>query len=125
MPLPVPGKPGAVRQKPFVSEGADGLWQIKHQFTEHGIFYISIYLCENQEKGIPRDCDYSKDLTDSPNLVPGTGFSRADGTKIGDNELPPTAFTVCPQNTEPKEAYAENGMIPGAHLDECRARVGY
>eukprot|EP01043_Picozoa_sp_COSAG02_P015089 COSAG02_NODE_634_length_19259_cov_9.871347_8_plen_2349_part_00 len=126
VPIPLPGaQPGAVRQKPFVSEGADGLWQIKHQFTEHGIFYISIYLCENQEIGIPPGCDYSKDLTDSLNLVPGTGFSRKDGTKIGDKELPLTAFTVCPQNTEPKEAYAENGMIPGAHLDECRARVGY
>eukprot|EP01043_Picozoa_sp_COSAG02_P034737 COSAG02_NODE_2446_length_8839_cov_6.263501_3_plen_1302_part_00 len=126
-PIPWPGKgPGTVRQKDFVSEGADGLWQIKHQFTEHGIFFISIYICENSEQSeTPKECRRKTDMSDSAALVPGSGFSKLDGSPVGSHELPLTTFTVCPQNTEPKEDYAQNGLIPGAHLDECRAKVGY
>ena len=38
--------PDGENQWPDVSEGADGLWQIEHTFTEHGVFYLELFLCE-------------------------------------------------------------------------------
>ena len=75
-----PGKSGKQvpqlvgRQKTFITSGADGLWRIKHQFSEHGVFFISIYLCQHDGNAqIPRGCQPVEGGRPSPSLVPGTG----------------------------------------------------
>jgi hypothetical protein len=110
-----------------VSEGADGLWQIKHQFEEHGVFYISIYVCPYTSGNIGQNCQpkgcFNNPAQCTDALVRGTGLDTTDGL------LPSSAFTVCPQNTEPGVAdvpdMTENVPIIGQHLQHCKAKSGY
>ena len=83
-------------------------------FTEHGVFYISIYLCEKTGEETPLNC---RKGGNPDSLVSGTGLPP--GT-----EMPSTAFTICPQNTQTFGA-DEAGMDIGQRLQDCRANVNY
>lgn len=46
-----------------------GQWEFHHQFSEHGVFFLSVYVCptDNQDPCFQRSADH---------LVPGTGLTR-------------------------------------------------
>jgi hypothetical protein len=105
-----------------VAEGADGLWKIELTIKEHGVFYVSVYLCEQSSSEVdgrvPPHCDQNtKDFKDSPALVTGTGLDNGPG-------LPSSAFTVCPQNTRARD-FTNHGIVKGQQLTECQSKVGY
>jgi hypothetical protein len=95
------------------SKGANGQWEITHRFTEHGIFYISVYICEWKEK---EKCYPSNTINRESYLVSGTGSTN--------NAPPGYMITVCPQNTEAETAQ-QNGILVGQRLNDCRAKSGF
>lgn len=92
----------------FVREGTDGRWRVSHQFEEHGVFYVSAFLCRNED-ATREACDDA----DASRLVPKTGATGLSGTNIETR-----AFTICPQNTRIPD---QNGFILGSRLGECQA----
>ena len=105
-----------------VSDGADGLWKITHEVTEHGVFYISIYICEQKDEkgGQPHNCTLSKENTaDESALVPGTGLDQ------GNDKLPSSAFTICPQNTQSTTETTQHQVVVGQQLDDCHSAVNF
>lgn len=81
-----------------------GKWSITHQFEEHGVFYISIYMCASNSTA---DCDDTR-----PNaLINGTGMPAIDHNM----------FTVCPQNTQ---TFTPSEVYKGGNLSACRAIGG-
>lgn len=106
-----------------VSEGADGLWKITHEIVEHGVFYLSVYLCEHEAAGSrPQNCTRRSETDpngDPSALVPGTGLPSEHGT------LPSSAFTICPQNTHSASETTPHQVILGQKLNDCRAAVGF
>jgi hypothetical protein len=87
----------------------DGVWHINHQFTEHGVFFVSLFVCEI---GLKQDCINRN----SRAMVPGSG------PPDNKDELPTKAFTICPQGT--KNANLQGGIIAGANLAGCQAIGG-
>ena len=92
------------------SGGEDGLWKGTHQFSQHGVFGIAVYLCTNDHR---EPCDNHDDAA----LVPGTGMP----TTV--DELETKSFTVCPQGS--RSTSMVNGVMMGSRLGECRAAIGY
>jgi len=97
--------------------GKDGQWKISHQFTEHGVFYVSIFICPNTDSASREPCDkFSLDQ-----LVPGTGEPNSE------QETQPEAnatnvFTVCPQGTV--SSNMQKQVVKGSQLRTCQAQSG-
>jgi hypothetical protein len=85
----------------LATDGTDGRWKIDHQFTEYGVFSISIYVCPATKKA---SC---KGLPDQ--LIPGTGVIKSNW------------FTVCPQGSGNSLAPGGDGMVIGSQLSNCKA----
>ena len=113
---PLTGEGNAGGRPMWVSEGADGLWKIEHSIKEHGVFYVSVYLCELKDGNVPRDCERSTKAAAA--LVPGTGLDN------GPSGLPSSAFTVCPQNTYASD-FTAHGVVIGQQLADCKSKVGF
>ena len=90
----VNNRPDVEQDVKFSSNGQDGSWTITHQFTEHGIFSISIYLCKH-------DDDDTTCMVPA-NLLPRTGVDLT--------------FTICPQNSG-TTAYSRGCQV-------CHRRMG-
>ena len=95
-------------------DGADGNWSISHQFTEHGTFYVSIYVCDGDSS---TECDSH----DRRHLVPGTG------QPANSSEVQTKAFTVCPQGTKDthREGLTQKNVLLGANLGACESPDGF
>eukprot|EP01047_Picozoa_sp_COSAG01_P007607 COSAG01_NODE_291_length_19378_cov_38.136418_5_plen_870_part_00 len=91
------------------ADGKDGRWRVSHQFEEHGVFYVSVFLCTNTDATTRGACDNAKES----NLVPQTGT-----TGLSTNTIATRAFTICPQNTGDPD---RTGAILGSHLGHCKA----
>ena len=119
--------PKQVTTSTLSQNGADGEWSITHQFTGHGVFYLTAYVCEwTDHAKTPAKCVTSQHdgvwSAEASQLVKGTGLPPDSETA-----LPESAFTICPQNTKaPNEKVdADTGMVQGAHLEACEAPTGY
>ena len=95
-----------------------GIWEYNHQFTEFGVFYLSIWLCPDDAKA---PCDEQR----STHLVSGTGLTDTHGQPLAPGLIPHSAFTVCPQNTFAVPDNAETGMVLNSKLSTCVAQLGY
>ena len=106
-----------------MSQGADGQWKIEHTITEHGVFFISIYICEqeqgNEKRPQPTNCNLANVAK-----LPATQLVPATGLDNGVHELPSSAFTVCPQNTLAND-YTDRHVLKGQQLHHCRSPVGF
>jgi hypothetical protein len=100
--------------QPAGDDGADGRWHIDHQFEEHGIFFVSIFICETKSREL---CDNK----DPSHLVPGTGIPGG-GISSWAEELQNKAFTVCPQGTS---GQMQDHLLRGAQLSKCEAKDGF
>eukprot|EP01047_Picozoa_sp_COSAG01_P055746 COSAG01_NODE_6240_length_3774_cov_1.522449_1_plen_980_part_10 len=97
------------------ANGVDGQWQVDHQFTQHGIFYISVYLCEWDNREV---CSGQNTAADrDKHLVTGTGSPNG--------QKPEYMFTICPQNTNADPNSAGSGILVGQRLHDCRAKAGF
>jgi hypothetical protein len=132
-------------------EASTGQWKFTHQFSEHGVFYLSVYVCPYDDRTPCTNQDPDK-------LVPGTGLTldpydetgeRKEGItfactkyatghvcpKAMDNpilpeddgsngQVPPSTFTICPQGTENTRTL-DNGLVQGSQLVNCASREGF
>ena len=89
--------------------GEDGQWQISHQFSEHGVFYVSIFVCPEASRAA---CDsFSAD-----HLIPPREPTSTD-------DVDSNAFTVCPQGTV--SSVIQNQLVQGSQLQTCQAPTGF
>lgn len=97
-----------------------GTWEYNHQFLEFGVFYLSIWICPDTVDG-KKSCDNQEPT----HLIPGTGFTGEDGEDLAPGKIPPSTFTVCPQNTFATPDNANTGMVLGSKLSTCVAQIGH
>jgi hypothetical protein len=99
------------------------VWRITHQFEEHGVFYLSVFMCD-YETG-RSDCDTRK-----PSALVEGSFNelrlgqhyQKEGNFLAQKKA---AFTVCPQGTRGPEAAVGGGKVFwGANLSACTAIGG-
>jgi hypothetical protein len=107
-----------------------GTWFASHQFKEHGVFYVAVYLCtgddyKNCTVTNNKDSSLPSFSTSNPwiNDKQGKNARRVPSTWGGvDSALPNTTFTICPQGTKPER---ESVVAPGAQLGQCLAKSGW
>ncbi len=108
-------------------ELAGNIWRITHQFAEHGVFYLSVFMCD-YETGMD-DCDkhaFSTLVNGTFDFDNETQKQQANPDKF-ENYLKErhAAFTVCPAGTKgPDNVVGGGGVFWGAGLSECRAIGG-
>jgi hypothetical protein len=106
---------------------AGKVWRITHQFEEHGVFYLSVFMCD-YETG-RSDCDNAFSLSQSDHLVEGSfneprlkQYYQKEGKFLTHDKV---VFTVCPQGTRGPEAEVGGGKVFwGASLSRCTAIEG-
>jgi hypothetical protein len=136
----------------------NGIFTLTHQFTEHGVFFITAFMCPYDDKscciskadGGYRDDDEFKEICKHA-IVPGTGlwqdvscnttnccseepYKYEDACcaledapcPLNNNDLPPSTFTICPQNTDTRdEGINLHGVVKGSGLWLCKPKVGF
>jgi hypothetical protein len=117
---PVGSKTGTKELKP--AAGTNGFWDIKHKFTEHGVFSISVYICPTQ-----MEC-YSKNSTF---LVEDSGPPTNGDTTGGEALRSQSLYIICPQGTQSdardtsRQGVLQYNKNAINGLTSCRAQQGY
>eukprot|EP01047_Picozoa_sp_COSAG01_P035312 COSAG01_NODE_2702_length_7228_cov_4.014869_2_plen_1685_part_00 len=107
-----------------------GTWYASHQFTEHGTFFVAVYMCtgENDYKNCTATANadsqgfWSVKDPSYASQTPEQLKRRVPQTWGSPDHLPATTFTICPEGTK-----AHEGQAPtvGASLSQCWAKSGW